>query len=115
MPPTAHPNAPSRRRTLSDEARARLRAAALRNRPWEHATGPTSATGKDRSKQNAWKHGRETADRRRLRRLVAECLRLIGKHRTLALGGPNPEQQQQLHHRLRDLSELIVCSGTTGR
>src|SRR5947209_3354725 len=42
----------ARWRGLSDEGRERLRRAAMEHRPWEHATGPTTAEGKLRSAQN---------------------------------------------------------------
>lgn len=44
-------------RYISTEGRRRLREAAQRNRPWEHATGPRTPQGKARSSQNARKHG----------------------------------------------------------
>jgi len=43
----------SRRRGLTPAGRERLRAAALRHRPWDRSTGPRSAEGKDRARRNA--------------------------------------------------------------
>jgi hypothetical protein len=40
---------------LTDAGRQRLWAAALRYRPWQHATGPTTAAGKEQVKRNGKK------------------------------------------------------------
>lgn len=47
----------SQQRHISREGRRRLRAAARRNRPWEHSTGPKTPEGKAKSAQNSRKHG----------------------------------------------------------
>ena len=41
-----------KRGPLTPEGRQRLRKAALRNRPWEHSTGPRTTVGKARSARN---------------------------------------------------------------
>jgi hypothetical protein len=43
----------AKRRGLTPEGRERLRAAALRFRPWEHSTGPQTEAGRRRSRENA--------------------------------------------------------------
>lgn len=43
---------------LTDDGRAALREAALRNQPWRHSTGPRTEAGKLRSRANALKTGR---------------------------------------------------------
>lgn len=40
------------RKGLTPEGRQRLREAALKGRPWEHATGPRTAAGKAKSAAN---------------------------------------------------------------
>lgn len=42
---------------LTSAGRERLRAAAHRNQPWKHSTGPRTAAGKGRSRMNAYKEG----------------------------------------------------------
>lgn len=42
------------------EGLERLRAAALKNQPWTHSTGPTSPEGKARSARNAYTGGHRT-------------------------------------------------------
>ena len=73
----------AKRPPLSQEARARLREAALRNKPWRHATGPRTAAGKARSSQNAVRTGADTAARRAWR---ARAL-LFLRQATLLRGG----------------------------
>ena len=41
-----------RRGPLTPEGRERLRRSALRNRPWEHSTGPRTPSGKAQSARN---------------------------------------------------------------
>ncbi|MEE8170592.1 MAG: hypothetical protein V3T70_08595 [Phycisphaerae bacterium] len=48
----------AKRRGLTVEGRERLRAAALRNRPWNFSTGPRSPAGKRRSRENALRAGK---------------------------------------------------------
>src|SRR5215468_5412938 len=80
---TLSPNAPSPRRVaagrrnrslrgpLTAEGRERLRQAALAARPWLHARGPTTPTGKARSARNG--RGRQVGEvsARAVRRQVA--------------------------------------------
>ena len=49
------------RGTLSDTARQLLSEAAHRTRPWEHATGPTSETGKAKSAANGGANQKENS------------------------------------------------------
>jgi hypothetical protein len=67
---------------LSDEGRARLRAAALRHRPWESATGPTSAAGKAQAARNGKVRQRDVLSVREVRRELAEVRRLIAALRS---------------------------------
>lgn len=59
----AHPHLPmagtnsTKRRPLSQEAKERIRAATLQNRPWTKSTGPRTDAGKARSRGNALRHG----------------------------------------------------------
>lgn len=66
---------PRRPYRLTPDGRARLRAAALRTRPWESSTGPKTANGKARSRLNGWKHGLRSAAAREAESEIAECLR----------------------------------------
>ncbi|MGP1345555.1 MAG: hypothetical protein ACTS3F_02650 [Phycisphaerales bacterium] len=103
---------------LSEAGRARLRAAALRNEPWRHSTGPRTPEGKRRCSQNAWKHGERAAlwlvwstlarawlrtDRdlhggwsarhaRRRRHLIADAPALLRELATLAAHLPEPDR-----------------------
>lgn len=47
----------AKRKGLSYEGREALRVAALRNKPWESSTGPTTLDGKRRSRRNSLRHG----------------------------------------------------------
>lgn len=73
-----------RRGPLTPEGRERLRQAALQNRPWELATGPRTAEGKQRSAANGRAKQRGPKSVRELRREVADVHRLI-KEMTLSL------------------------------
>jgi hypothetical protein len=62
---------------LSPEGRERLRQAALAARPWLHARGPTTPTGKARSAQNG--RGRQVGEvsARAVRRQLAALTGLV--------------------------------------
>ena len=59
------------------QGKARLRAAAMKNKPWLSATGPRTKTGKNRTKMNALKHGDRSAEAVAARRILAELLRKV--------------------------------------
>lgn len=65
---------PRRPYRLSPEGLASLQAAARRNRPWEFATGPKTASGKAQSSRNAWKHGERSNRATNSRVHVTMCL-----------------------------------------
>ncbi len=71
-----NPDKPRRAYKLSPEGLANLRAAAHRNRPWEHSTGPRTVQGKRRSSQNAFKYGFYTAEQIAQHRELRRSLRL---------------------------------------
>ena len=48
----------AKRRGLSPEGRERLRAAALRHKPWQHSTGPKTPAGKAQAALNGKKRQR---------------------------------------------------------
>jgi hypothetical protein len=79
-----------RRGPLTEAGRERLRAAALRDRPWAKATGPRTAAGKAQAARNGKRRQvgprsvREVrADMREVRVLVrairAACRQLVGR------------------------------------
>jgi hypothetical protein len=86
----------AKRGTITAAGRARLREAALRNRPWERATGPTSDAGKARSSLNALRHGRETAVIRQWRRDASRFLRLHARLRWALDAGVAAEEAARL-------------------
>lgn len=61
----------------SPERRSAHTEAMRRWKPWEKSTGPTSAAGKARSSQNAFKHGSYSALERELSRLLRENNRVL--------------------------------------
>ena len=67
----------AKRRGFTPEGLDRLRAAALANRPWEHATGPRTAEGKSRSAANGKVLQRGEKSVREWRAALAEYQRLI--------------------------------------
>ncbi len=76
----------AKRGRLTEAGRQRLREAAYRHRPWEHATGPKTAEGMRRARMNALRSGRYTAEQRVWRR---DAMRFITLSRLLrdALAG----------------------------
>ena len=63
---------------LSDAGRVRLREAALRNRPWEFATGPRTPAGRAKVALNGKRHRKGVLSARERRRLLkgVEALRV---------------------------------------
>lgn len=53
----------------------RLREAARKNKPWRRSTGPRTAAGKNRSKNNAFKHGGRSAEAIESRKEINRILR----------------------------------------
>lgn len=51
--------------------------------PWKHSTGPKTEAGKQRSCQNAFKHGGRCASVRELHKLMAEYSRMEREARLL--------------------------------
>lgn len=49
---------------LTPDGRRRLSEAARKNQPWKHGTGPKTIEGKQRSRMNALKHGKYSAQRK---------------------------------------------------
>lgn len=81
-----------KRRGLTAAGAARLRAAALANRPWEHATGPATPEGKARSAANGRYAQAGERSVRSLRVELAGIMALAGQMQAtrarLAGGGP---------------------------
>src|SRR2546430_13247145 len=71
---------PQRRYRLSRMGLNSLRTTALRNKPWLRSTGPRTATGKDRSKLNAAKHGERSAKSRAAWRELNAALRMMNHY-----------------------------------
>lgn len=70
-----------RRYRLTPAGLASLRESASRVKPWEQSTGPRTADGKARSRQNALKHGERSAEALSQRAAVADLLRQIAAAR----------------------------------
>jgi hypothetical protein len=62
---------------LTTEGRQRQRQAALKNRPWEHATGPRTPEGKARVRLNGKKRQRDVLSVREARAELAQVRGLI--------------------------------------
>ena len=62
-------------RNWTPEQRARQAEACRRHKPSRHATGPKTAGGKARSRMNALKHGRRTAETRAHLKMLHDALR----------------------------------------
>ena len=71
---------------MSNEARARLREAALARRPWEKSTGPRTAAGKARARRNAIRGGHRAEAT-----LPPPLLRLLAELRDAERAGPLPD------------------------
>src|SRR5438876_12025653 len=71
----------SKRGPLTAEGIERLRQAALRIRPWEHATGPTSAQGRAQSVLNGKQRQLGPRSVREVRAELAEVRAMIGTMR----------------------------------
>jgi hypothetical protein len=76
----------SKRGPLSAECIERLRQAALRIRPWEHATGPTSPQGKAQSVINGKRRQLGPRSVREVRSELAQVRALIGAMREARRG-----------------------------
>ena len=72
-----------RRNALCDEARERLRLAALANRPWQYSTGPKSQAGKARSAANGKTRQKGPVSVRELRAELADVRLLLRGMRDL--------------------------------
>ena len=59
------------------EKREQARLRCLDQKPWDYATGPRSDEGKEKSSQNAYKHGGYDADMVMLCQLLAEHSRFL--------------------------------------
>jgi hypothetical protein len=66
-----------KRGPLTDDGRRRLSEAALRDKPWLHATGPITAVGRARSAQNGREHQRGPLSVRQARAALKEVRALI--------------------------------------
>jgi hypothetical protein len=72
----------SRRGPLTEEGRERLRMAALRDRPWEHATGPRTDVGKAQAVQNGKRRQVGPRSVRKMRAELAAVRALLQDMRT---------------------------------
>ena len=66
-----------RRGALTPAGRLRLRQAALRDRPWEHATGPTTLEGRARAASNGRHRQTGPISRRQARAEIAEIIGVV--------------------------------------
>ena len=73
----------AKRGPLTEEGRARLRAAALRAKPWRSATGPRTPAGKARAAANGKVRQRGPLSYREARAEIAKLRQLIGVMRAL--------------------------------
>lgn len=103
-----------KRRGLSPEGRQDLREAALRNRPWDHSTGPRTTEGKNRSSRNALKHGWETAQRRAARREAYRLLDgIVAFRRALRAGEPDAELRRRMCDLARQAERVVAGRAST--
>ncbi len=68
---------PKRSYRLTPDGLASLRTSIARAKPWMSSTGPRTPDGKARSRRNAWKHGRRSAEEIARRRELAALLREV--------------------------------------
>lgn len=104
-----------RSRHFPQASKDRLRAAAIRNRPWEHSTGPRTTGGKARSRMNALKHGRETAERRAFRLKAMRFLRLEEEFRRAINGWDLLDDPARVVFELSRLARVLEAAGVTSR
>jgi hypothetical protein len=76
-PQTPEQLEPHKRRYISPEGRERLRAAAMKNQPWRHSTGPRSARGKAQAAVNGKRRQKGAVSVRERRRLVADAVGMV--------------------------------------
>jgi hypothetical protein len=67
-----------KRGPLTSEGKQRLREAALRHRPWEHATGPRTPAGKAQAARNGKLRQRGSRSVREIRADLADVAQWIG-------------------------------------
>ncbi len=70
-------------RSLSPEGRERLRAAALRDQPWKHSTGPRTARGRAQSVVNGKRRQKGPISVRERRRQVADAADMVKSMKVL--------------------------------
>ncbi len=66
-----------KRKGITPEGRQRLRETALRNRPWEHSTGPRTPEGKSRASQNGKYRQKDEMSRREVQLELCELNALL--------------------------------------
>ena len=80
----------AKRGPLTDAGREKLRQAALRDRPWEHSTGPRTPAGRAQSVLNGKRRQRGPQSLRQVRaalKEIRELIRQMRQARALAGGG----------------------------
>src|SRR4051812_39065693 len=87
------------RGALSPAGRQRLRDAVLRDRPWEHSTGPRTAAGKAAVANNGRKTQKGTTSVRQQRAAMAEVKAVVSQLRWLR----------------KELATLTLSSSTSGK
>jgi hypothetical protein len=82
------------KRNLTPEGRQRLREAALRNKPWQHATGPRTPAGKARVAENGRYRQRGRKSKRAIKKEIQEALMTTAQlaELTRLLNGSGPTQ-----------------------
>lgn len=64
---------------ITAAGREKLRQAALKNKPWEHATGPRTCLGKTRSAANGQQQKRSEHSRRALRAMAQDAQEIVAQ------------------------------------